>query len=152
MRILNYKLYYFLGVGGIGMSALARYFNHYGKTVFGYDKTQTELTKELESEGIKIHYHEDEAFVKNLFSKYGKDEVLVIYTPAVPKEHTEFVYVQNNQFNLQKRSWVLGEITKQFKTIAMAGTHGKTTTTTLVTQPITNLLLTHRPVIHKGHP
>lgn len=133
MNILDYKLYYFLGVGGIGMSALARYFNHYGKTVYGYDKTQTALTKELETEGISIHYHEDEAFVKELFAKYKQEEILVIYTPAVPKEHAEFVYIQNNQFNLQKRAWVLGEITKQFKTIAIAGTHGKTTTTTLVT-------------------
>lgn len=133
MQILNYKLYYFLGVGGIGMSALARYFNHYGKTVYGYDKTQTELTKELESEGIHIHYNEDESFVKDLLSKYNKENVLVIYTPAVPKEHAEFVYLQNNQYSLQKRAWVLGEITKQFKTIAIAGTHGKTTTTTLVT-------------------
>lgn len=133
MNILDYKLYYFLGVGGIGMSALARYFNHYGKTVYGYDKTQTALTKELETEGISIHYHEDETFVKELFTKYKKEEILVIYTPAVPKEHAEFVYIQNNRFNLQKRAWVLGEITKQFKTIAIAGTHGKTTTTTLVT-------------------
>ncbi len=115
------------------MSALARYFNHYGKTVYGYDKTQTALTKELEAEGVSIHYNEDEAFVKELFSKYKKEEILVIYTPAVPKEHAEFIYIQNNHFNLQKRAWVLGEITKQFKTIAIAGTHGKTTTTTIVT-------------------
>jgi UDP-N-acetylmuramate--alanine ligase len=133
MNILNYKLYYFLGVGGIGMSALARYFNHYGKTVFGYDKTETTLTKQLQQEGITIHYHEDEAFVTDLFSKYNKEEILVIYTPAVPKDFKEFVFAQNHQFNLQKRAWVLGEITKQFKTIAIAGTHGKTTTTTLVT-------------------
>lgn len=132
MNILDYKLYYFLGVGGIGMSALARYFNHYGKPVHGYDKTQTELTKQLEDEGIQIHYHEDEQLVKELFSKYKKEEILIIYTPAVPKEHYEFIHIQTNQYNLQKRSWVLGEITKQFKTIAIAGTHGKTTTTTMV--------------------
>ena len=133
MNILNYKLYYFLGVGGIGMSALARYFNHYGKVVFGYDKTETALTKELITEGITIHYHEDENFVEQLFSQYSKEDILVIYTPAVPTDFKEFVFVQNNHFNLQKRAWVLGEITKQFKTIAIAGTHGKTTTTTLVT-------------------
>ncbi|MES2131904.1 MAG: UDP-N-acetylmuramate--L-alanine ligase [Bacteroidota bacterium] len=133
MNILSYKLYYFLGVGGIGMSALARYFNHYGKTVYGYDKTKTALCGELENEGIQIHYHENEALVKELFSKYSKEEILVIYTPAVPKEHAEFIYIQHNQYHLQKRSWVLGEITKSFKTIAIAGTHGKTTTTTLVT-------------------
>src|SRR3954471_8205479 len=133
MNILSYKLYYFLGVGGIGMSALARYFNHYGKTVYGYDKTKTALCTELENEGIQIHYDENEALAKDLFSKYSKEEILVIYTPAVPKDHAEFVYIQNNQYHLQKRSWVLGEITKSFKTIAIAGTHGKTTTTTLVT-------------------
>ncbi len=108
MTILNYKLYYFLGVGGIGMSALARYFNHYGKTVYGYDKTKTTLCAELESEGITIHYDEKEEFIKELFSKYNKEDILVIYTPAVPKEHKEFVYIENNGFNLKKRSWVLG--------------------------------------------
>ena len=133
MNILNYKLYYFLGAGGIGMSALVRYFNHYGKTVYGYDKTETGLTKQLQDEGSILHFNEDEAFVKELFSKYNKEDILVIYTPAVPKDHTEFVYLQNNGYQLQKRAWVLGEITKQFKTIAIAGTHGKTTTTTLVT-------------------
>lgn len=133
MNILDYKLYYFLGVGGIGMSALARYFNHYGKTVHGYDKTSTVLTSQLESEGISIHFNEDELMVKNLFANYKKEEILVVYTPAVPKEHTELVYLQNAGYKLQKRAWVLGEITKQFRTIAIAGTHGKTTTTTLVT-------------------
>jgi UDP-N-acetylmuramate--alanine ligase len=126
---LERGLYYFLGIGGIGMSALARYFNHYGKTVFGYDKTESALTKQLQEEGIHIHYNEDEAFVKELFSKYNKEDILVIYTPAVPKDFKEFIFVQQNNFNLQKRAWVLGEITKQFKTIAIAGTHGKTTTT-----------------------
>lgn len=133
MNILDYKLYYFLGAGGIGMSALVRYFNHYGKTVHGYDKTETGLTKQLQSEGATLHFHEDETLVKQLVSHYKKEEVLVIYTPAVPKDHAEFVYLQQNGYNLQKRAWVLGEITKQFKTIAIAGTHGKTTTTTLVT-------------------
>jgi UDP-N-acetylmuramate--alanine ligase len=133
MKILDYKLYYFLGAGGIGMSALARYFNHYRKTVYGYDKTKTQLTDELIEEGIQLHFQEDEALVKDLFSKYRKEEILVIYTPAIPKEHSEFIFVSQNGYNLQKRAWVLGEITKQFRTIAIAGTHGKTTTTTLVT-------------------
>ncbi len=133
MNILGYKLYYFLGAGGIGMSALVRYFNHYGKSVYGYDKTETELTKQLQAEGATLHFHEDEAFVKQLVSQFKKEEVLVIYTPAVPKDHSELVYLQNAGYNLQKRAWVLGEITKQFRTIAIAGTHGKTTTTTLVT-------------------
>ncbi|MCZ8286920.1 MAG: Mur ligase domain-containing protein, partial [Bacteroidia bacterium] len=80
MNILNYKLYYFLGVGGIGMSALARYFRHYGKTVYGYDKTRTTLCVELEQEGITIHYKEDEVLVKDLFAGYSKDEILIVYT------------------------------------------------------------------------
>jgi len=133
MNILNYKLYYFLGVGGIGMSALARYFRHYGKTVYGYDKTRSALCMELEQEGITIHYEENEALVKELVSAYSKEEVLVVYTPAVPKDHREFVFLQSHDYRLQKRSQVLGEITRQFRTIAIAGTHGKTTTTTLVT-------------------
>ncbi len=133
MNILDYKLYYFLGAGGIGMSALVRYFNHYGKTVYGYDKTETELTYQLQSEGSHLHFHEDVALVNELFSKYRKEDILVIYTPAVPKDHAEFVFFQENEYQLQKRAWVLGEITKQFRTIAIAGTHGKTTTTTLVT-------------------
>ena len=115
------------------MSALVRYFNHYEKNVYGYDKTETELTNQLEVEGVQLHFDEDKALVKKLFSLYNKEEILVIYTPAVPKDHTEFVYLQNEGYNLQKRAWVLGEITKQFKTIAIAGTHGKTTTTTLIT-------------------
>jgi UDP-N-acetylmuramate--alanine ligase len=133
MNILDYKLYYFLGAGGIGMSALVRYFNHYGKTVYGYDKTETELTTQLQNEGAQLHFDEDKALVKKLFSLYSKEDILVIYTPAVPKDHAEFVYLQNEGYNMQKRAWVLGEITKQFRTIAIAGTHGKTTTATLTT-------------------
>jgi UDP-N-acetylmuramate--alanine ligase len=133
MNILDYKLYYFLGAGGIGMSALVRYFNHYGKTVYGYDKTETELTTQLQVEGVQLHFDEDKILVKKLLSLYNKEDVIVIYTPAVPKDHAEFIYFQQEGYNLQKRAWVLGEITKQFKTIAIAGTHGKTTTTTLVT-------------------
>lgn len=133
MNVLNYKLYYFLGVGGIGMSALARYFRHYGKTVQGYDKTRSALCIELEQEGIGIHYEEDESLVQSLFSGYAKEEILVIYTPAVPKDHKELMMIQSGGYTLRKRSQVLGEITQQFRTIAIAGTHGKTTTTTLVT-------------------
>ncbi len=132
MQILNYKLYYFLGVGGIGMSALARYFNHYDKTVYGYDKTESNLTRQLEDEGIHIHYDDDVALLKKIISGYDKEEILFIYTPAIPKNHEELIFIQQKEFKLQKRAWVLGEITKQFKTIAIAGTHGKTTTTTLV--------------------
>lgn len=133
MDILKYKLYYFLGVGGIGMSALARYFNHYGKKVVGYDKTSTVLTSQLEGEGIVCHFEENLPLLKELLKQFSKEEILVVYTPAVPKEHQEYVYLLDNGFAILKRSQVLGEITRQFKTIAIAGTHGKTTTTTLVT-------------------
>lgn len=133
MKIVDYKLYYFLGVGGIGMSALARFFNHYKKTVVGYDKTSTGLTKLLEQEGIVCHYSEDVKGLETLLSKFKKEEVLVVYTPAVPKEHAEYQYLLDKNYTILKRSQVLGEITKAFKTIAIAGTHGKTTTTTLVT-------------------
>lgn len=132
MKILDYKLYYFLGVGGIGMSALARYFNHYKKTVAGYDKTRTNLTSKLEEEGISCHYSEDVEQLKLLLSKFKKEEVLVVYTPAVPLNQSEYIFLKENGFQILKRSAVLGEITKQFKTIAIAGTHGKTTTTTMV--------------------
>ncbi|MBK7666738.1 MAG: UDP-N-acetylmuramate--L-alanine ligase [Sphingobacteriaceae bacterium] len=133
MKILDYKLYYFLGIGGIGMSALARYFNHYGKTVYGYDKTSSTLTVELENEKIPCHYTEDVELLKKTLSNYKPEEVLIVYTPAVPVNHAEYVYLTSNNYVIKKRSEVLGEITKQFKTIAIAGTHGKTTTTTLVT-------------------
>ena len=133
MQILNYKLYYFLGIGGIGMSALARYFNHYGKTVYGYDKTESRLTKQLEDEGIHIHYDDDVVLLKKIIAEFDKEEVLFIYTPAIPKNLDELIFLQKKAFKLQKRAWVLGEVTKQFKTIAIAGTHGKTTTTALVT-------------------
>lgn len=133
MKILDYKLYYFLGIGGIGMSALARFFNHYGKTVEGYDKTETVLTKELEKENIKCHYTDEVGALKELLSGYKPEEVLIVYTPAVPKDQAEYVYLMNNGYTIKKRSEVLGEITRSFKTIAIAGTHGKTTTTTLVT-------------------
>ena len=133
MQILNYKLYYFLGVGGIGMSALARYFNHYGKIVYGYDKTESSLTKQLQEEGIQIHFEDNDELLKSLLSRFEENEILFIYTPAIPVTNSELLYVQKHQLNLQKRAWVLGEITQQFKTIAIAGTHGKTTTTSLVT-------------------
>jgi UDP-N-acetylmuramate--alanine ligase len=132
MKILDYKLYYFLGVGGIGMSALARYFNHYKKTVAGYDKTRTNLTSKLEEEGINCHYSEDVEQLRSLLSNFKKEEVLVVYTPAVPLNHLEYLFLKENNYQILKRSAVLGEITKQFKTIAIAGTHGKTTTTTMV--------------------
>ena len=132
MKILNYKLYYFLGIGGIGMSALARYFKHYKKNVEGYDKTSSKLTKQLEEEGINCYYDDDVQRLKEILNYYTLGEVLIIYTPAIPKDHQEWNYLKTQNYQILKRSQVLGEITKQFKTIAIAGTHGKTTTTTLV--------------------
>jgi len=132
MNILNYKLYYFLGIGGIGMSALARYFKHYGKDVKGYDKTNTVLTTRLQEEKITCHYDENVDDLKAILSGYKKEEVLIVYTPAVPVTHVEYVFLKDSNYTILKRSQVLGEITKQFKTIAIAGTHGKTTTTTMV--------------------
>ncbi|HEY1039206.1 MAG TPA: UDP-N-acetylmuramate--L-alanine ligase [Bacteroidia bacterium] len=132
MNAFNYKIVYFLGIGGIGMSALARYFNHYKLRICGYDKTETALTKELVKEGIAIHYKEDVENLILLLSSYKKEEVLIVLTPAVPKDHAELIYLQTENYEIQKRSQVLGTITKQFKTIAVAGTHGKTTTSSLV--------------------
>lgn len=133
MNILNYKLYYFLGVGGIGMSALARFFKHYDKQVYGYDKTESVLTKQLEDEGIKCSYIENSSGFLPLLNAFKKEEVLVVYTPAVPKDHKEYQFFLDSGYTVLKRSQVLGHISDQFKTIAIAGTHGKTTTTTLVT-------------------
>lgn len=132
MKLLDHKLIYFLGIGGIGMSALARYFNHYKIRVAGYDKTATSLTAELQGEGIEAHYDENVAYLAHLLSSYKKEDVLVVYTPAVPKEHEEYVFLQKHGYTIKKRAEVLGVITRDFKTIAVAGTHGKTTTSSLV--------------------
>lgn len=116
---------YFIGIGGIGMSALARYFLSRGVKVSGYDKTETELTKSLEAEGAAIHYTEDVDAVP-------KDGSLVIYTPAVPKDHKELVYCQSNGYHVVKRSDVLQAISERSFNICIGGTHGKTTITTMV--------------------
>src|SRR6187455_1315619 len=119
------KVIYFIGIGGIGMSALARYFHSRGTRVSGYDKTSSSLTKELEQEGMKIHYEEN-------VDQVPKDAELVVYTPAVPKEHKELVYYQQNGFKVVKRSDVLQMISESSFNICIAGTHGKTTITTMV--------------------
>jgi UDP-N-acetylmuramate--alanine ligase len=116
---------YFIGIGGIGMSALARYFREQGCAVSGYDKTPTELTRQLEAEGMAIHYTED-------VNAIPKDAALVVYTPAVPKGHAELVYYQTNGYNVVKRSQVLGLIIKEGFSICVAGTHGKTTTSAMI--------------------
>ena len=117
---------YFIGIGGIGMSALARYFNGRKVAVFGYDKTATALTKKLVEEGMKIHYEDD-------ISQIPQGIDLVIYTPAIPDDHSELSYFRNHDFPLKKRAEVLGMISRAQRTIAIAGTHGKTTTTSILT-------------------
>jgi UDP-N-acetylmuramate--alanine ligase len=130
--VKHYTLIYFLGIGGIGMSALARYFNHYKIKVTGYDKTSTSLTDELQKEGIKIHFEESVELLKKELAEHSKENVLIVYTPAVPVDHEEYVYLKQEDYQIKKRAEVLGEITKHFKTIAIAGTHGKTTTSSLM--------------------
>ena len=124
-RFLSMKVIYFIGIGGIGMSALARYFHSRGAKVSGYDKTPSSLTKELEQEGMKIHYEENVDLIP-------KDAELVVYTPAVPKEHKELVYYQQHGYKIVKRSDVLQIATESSFNICIAGTHGKTTITTMV--------------------
>jgi UDP-N-acetylmuramate--alanine ligase len=125
MDIHKYRSIYFLGIGGIGMSALARYFHRYGVMVSGYDKTPTTLTHQLLEEGILVHFDENPELIPD-------HPDLVVYTPALPKDQKEFQFVIKKGFPLKKRSEVLGMITQNVKTIAIAGTHGKTTITTLV--------------------
>jgi UDP-N-acetylmuramate--alanine ligase len=122
---------YFVGIGGIGMSALARYFKSEGKTVLGYDKTSTSLTNELSAEGIDVHFDDDVDFVSKEFNSQ-KSNILVVYTPAVPREHKELNYFLHNGFTVLKRSQVLGLITQNKFTVAVAGTHGKTTTASMI--------------------
>lgn len=116
---------FFLGIGGIGMSALARYFNSKGIAVSGYDKTETALCKQLVSEGISVHYEDNVELI-------DKNAKLVVYTPAVPKDHKELNYYLNNNYTVVKRSDVLGAVTASAFNICVAGTHGKTTTSTMV--------------------
>jgi UDP-N-acetylmuramate--alanine ligase len=126
------KAIFFLGIGGIGMSAQARYFNHYGLEVYGYDKTQTELTLQLEKEGIYITYTDQLESIHQSFLHHSVNNSLVVYTPAIPSDNVIFNFFQQNRYTLFKRAFVLGKITEGYKTIAVAGTHGKTTTTTLI--------------------
>jgi len=123
--IKDIKKIYFIGIGGIGMSALARYFKFHRKEVSGYDKTETPLTRQLINEGIAVHYKED-------LSLAPKDAEIVVYTPAIPKDHKELMYYQQNNYTLLKRSDMLGLITKSSFNICVAGTHGKTTITTMI--------------------
>jgi UDP-N-acetylmuramate--alanine ligase len=123
--INNIQTIYFIGIGGIGMSNLARYFAAKGATVGGYDKTPTTLTQQLEAEGMAIHYTEDVALIP-------KEVDLVVYTPAIPAQHAELVYYQQQGQTMLKRSQVLGAIMQHSFSVGVSGTHGKTTTTTML--------------------
>lgn len=125
IELTTIKKVYFVGIGGIGMSAIARYFHKRGAAVYGYDKTETTLTRKLEQEGMKIHYTEDVSAIPE-----GID--LVVYTPAVPASHAELQHFRERNFPLKKRAEVLGIISRSMRTIAIAGTHGKTTTSSIV--------------------
>ena len=129
MNINDIKSVYFVGAGGIGMSAIARYFLNKDLVVGGYDKTPSDLTRQLEKEGMLIHYEEDVNQIPQACK--NKQECLVIYTPAIPAEHQELCYFQKNGFEIQKRAQVLGTLTKAHKGLCVAGTHGKTTTSTM---------------------
>jgi len=125
MKIADIRSIYFIGIGGIGMSAIARYFRSRGVPVSGYDRAETELIKDLIREGIDVHYNED-------VEQIPKDADVVVYTPAIPKEHKELLYYQNNGYKVIKRSDILQIITESSFNICVAGTHGKTTTTTMI--------------------
>lgn len=129
MEYKDIKSVYFVGAGGIGMSALVRFFLGKGCNVGGYDKTPSELTEKLIEEGAKIHYAENVDAIDECFKQ--KDSTLVVYTPAIPADHKELVYFQTEGFAVQKRAQVLGTLTMSHKGLCVAGTHGKTTTSTM---------------------
>ncbi len=127
---MEFSKVYFLGIGGIGMSALARYFLHEGKRVAGYDRTPSRLTAELEAEGAEVHYDDDVQAIPAAF--LDPRDTMVVYTPAVPQDHSEYRYFCENGFTGEKRSQMLGHLAEGKYVMAVAGTHGKTTTSTLV--------------------
>ena len=133
MNLDNFKSIYFIGIGGIGMSALAHYFVNQGAKVSGYDRNKTELTKELENIGVEISYDEKIDFLEDV-----KNIQLAIFTPAINQENIYFEYFKKSQVPLLKRSQILGEITKSLDTIAVAGTHGKTTTSSIIAHILTS--------------
>nr|MBP7471405.1 UDP-N-acetylmuramate--L-alanine ligase [Prevotella sp.] len=129
MELKDIKAVYFVGAGGIGMSAIARFFINKGLIVAGYDKTPTELTRQLEKEGMLIHYEENLELIPHTCK--DASSTLVVYTPAIPETHKELMYFRKNNFEIQKRAQVLGTLTRTHKGLCFAGTHGKTTTSTM---------------------
>ncbi len=132
IKLENIEYIYFIGIGGIGMSALARYFNLNGKRVAGYDRVSTALTDNLTREGMSIHFNDDIEAVPKEF--LNRDSALVVYTPAIPESHSEFRYFRQNGYSLLKRSELLGMITRDKTGIAIAGTHGKTSVSTMLAE------------------
>lgn len=130
MELNSYIRYYFLGIGGIGMSSIARYFNAKGYQVGGYDRTETKLTKALISEGIDVNYEDTKSVIPAEF--LSAKSTLIVITPAIPATHKQLEYFKANDFKIVKRSELLGMITKRKKAICVAGTHGKTTTSTMI--------------------
>ena len=129
-KALEWSNIYFIGIGGIGMSALARYFNANNKNVAGYDKTKTKITFDLTDLGIDIHFEDS---VESIDARFlNAETTLVVYTPAIPENHTELNYFKANGFKVLKRSEILGLITENTFCLAVAGTHGKTTTTSIL--------------------
>ncbi len=129
MQPKDIKAVYFVGAGGIGMSAIARYFLKRGLVVAGYDKTPSALTRQLESEGMLIHYEESVSAIPEACRQ--PQSCLVVYTPAIPADHQELVYFRQQGFEIQKRAQVLGTLTREHRGLCVAGTHGKTTTSTM---------------------
>ena len=127
---MEFRNVYFLGIGGIGMSALARYFLHEGRRVAGYDRTRSHLTEELGAEGAAVHYEDDVRLIPGEF--LDPKETMVVYTPAVPQDHSEYRYFTDHGFRIEKRSQMLGHLAEGKYVMAVAGTHGKTTTSTMV--------------------
>ena len=126
---MEIKAVYFVGIGGIGMSAIARYFLSRGMVVAGYDKTPSELTGQLEKEGALVHYEDDTDLIPD--PCLDKAHTLVVYTPAIPEEHSELSFFRSQGFEVQKRAQVLGSLTRSYKGLCVAGTHGKTTTSSM---------------------
>lgn len=129
MKIEDIKSVYFVGIGGIGMSAIARYFMHQGITVGGYDRTPSDLTRRLAEEGALVHYEDNVELVPQACKDAAT--TLVVFTPAIPKDHSELCYFQQNGFEVEKRAQVLGTLTRSLKGLCVAGTHGKTTTSSM---------------------
>ncbi|MBR0543840.1 MAG: UDP-N-acetylmuramate--L-alanine ligase, partial [Bacteroidaceae bacterium] len=129
MKLEQIKAVYFVGIGGIGMSAIARYFVSRGVVVAGYDRTQTELTEQLCKEGALVHYEDNVELIP--VQCRNKENTLVVYTPAIPSDHSELAFFREQCFVIQKRAQVLGTLTRTLKGLCVAGTHGKTTTSSM---------------------